>query len=91
MSAVHESARYSSHLLMGTDDAVPRAMSTELIHEVVAGYASAAVRIRAAGLDGVEIVAGHGYPPAQFLDPAVNLRENSYGGAEANRLRFLPV
>ncbi len=29
--------------------------------------------------------------PAQFLDPAVNLRENSYGGAEANRLRFLPV
>ena len=39
------------------------------------GYASAARRLRDAGLDGVEVVASHGYLPAQFLNPRVNLRD----------------
>ena len=34
----------------------------------------------AAGLDGVEVVASHGYLPAQFLNPRINLRTDSYGG-----------
>ena len=42
-----------------------------------------------AGLDGVEIVASHGYLPAQFLNPRVNLRTDRYGGSPENRLRFL--
>ena len=35
----------------------------------------------AAGLDGVEIVGSHGYLPAQFVNPRVNLREDDYGGS----------
>ena len=42
-----------------------------------------------AGLDGIEIVASHGYLPAQFLNPRVNLRDDVYGGSFENRLRFL--
>ncbi len=68
---------------------MPRSMPVPLIHEIVDGYAAAAARLRAAGLDGVEVVASHGYLPAQFLSPRVNLRTDGYGGSPANRLRFL--
>jgi 2,4-dienoyl-CoA reductase-like NADH-dependent reductase (Old Yellow Enzyme family) len=68
---------------------MPRAMPTALIGEVVAGYGAAARRLRDAGMDGVEIVASHGYLPAQFLNPRVNQRTDDYGGTLENRLRFL--
>lgn len=68
---------------------MPRAMPVPLIREIVAGYAAATTRLRTAGLDGVEIVASHGYLPAQFLSPRVNLRTDEYGGSADNRLRFL--
>ncbi len=143
VAGVHETARYTSHLLMATTDAcipgyrklaealhgagatvfsqlfhpgreimesadgllavayapsvspnerfhvMPRALTHALIDEIVAGYASAARRMRAAGLDGVEVVASHGYLPAQFLNPRVNRRGDAYGGDATGRLLFL--
>ncbi|MFX0541641.1 FAD-dependent oxidoreductase [Roseovarius sp. S4756] len=140
---VHETARYTSHVLMGTDDSclpgftrlaetvhahgtrifaqlfhpgreimevadgtapvaysasatpsdrfhvIPRAMSVAMINEVAEGYGAAARRMQEAGLDGVEIVASHGYLPAQFLSPQVNRREDAYGGSLENRMRFV--
>ena len=68
---------------------MPRPMSRALIHEVIDGYGDAAVRLREGGLDGVEIVASHGYLPAQFLNPHVNLRTDEYGGSPENRVRFI--
>ena len=68
---------------------MPRPLSKRMIREIVDGYGSAARRLGAAGLDGVEIVASHAYLPAQFLNPRVNLRDDEYGGAFENRLRFL--
>ncbi len=68
---------------------MPREMPVALIDEVIAGYGSAAARVRRAGYDGVEIVASHGYLPAQFLSPRTNQRSDDYGGSFANRLRFL--
>lgn len=68
---------------------MPRAMDKEMIDEIVQGYAAAARRMKQAGLDGVEFVGSHGYLPAQFLNPQVNLRTDSYGGSLDNRLRFL--
>ncbi|HVQ89340.1 MAG TPA: FAD-dependent oxidoreductase [Actinomycetes bacterium] len=68
---------------------MPRAMPQQLIDEVVAGYGAAARRLQTAGLDGAEIVASHGYLPAQFLNPRVNQRSDQYGGSDENRLRFL--
>jgi 2,4-dienoyl-CoA reductase-like NADH-dependent reductase (Old Yellow Enzyme family) len=68
---------------------ISRPMTSVLIAEVIQGYGDAALRMKAAGLDGVEIVASHGYLPAQFLNPRLNQRTDKYGGNEENRLRFL--
>ena len=68
---------------------MPVPMSRDMIGEVVASYGTAANRMMRAGLDGCEIVASQGYLPAQFLNPATNLREDEYGGSLANRVRFL--
>jgi 2,4-dienoyl-CoA reductase-like NADH-dependent reductase (Old Yellow Enzyme family)/thioredoxin reductase len=68
---------------------MPRALTPELIEEIVAGYGSAARRLREAGLEGVEVVASHGYLPSQFLNPRVNLRSDIYGGTFDNRMRFI--
>jgi 2,4-dienoyl-CoA reductase-like NADH-dependent reductase (Old Yellow Enzyme family) len=68
---------------------MPKSMSAPEIRDIVAAYGTAAARFRAAGFDGVEIVASHGYLPAQFLNPRVNLRTDAYGGRLDGRLRFL--
>lgn len=68
---------------------IPAPMSLEMIEEIIEGYADAAARLQSAGIDGVEIVASHGYLPAQFLSPRVNRREDDYGGSLENRARFL--
>ena len=41
------------------------------------------------GMDGVEVVASHGYLPAQFINPRVNRRTDGYNGDLQQRLRFL--
>ena len=67
---------------------IPREMSQSMIGEIVDGFAQAARRMAEAGADGVEIVASHGYLPAQFMNPKVNRREDQYGGSFDNRMRF---
>src|SRR5437764_2035228 len=142
-AGIHDSARYTSHVLMASDDdcidgyrrlaqtvhtfscklfgqlfhpgreimegedgsvpvayapsavpnerfhVMPRPLSKQMIAELVRGYGEAALRLRRAGLDGCEVVASHGYLPAQFLNPHVNRRMDEYGGTLANRMRFL--
>ena len=68
---------------------MPRPFSTTQIKMLVDAYGDAALRMKKAGLDGVEIVASHGYLPAQFLNPRVNRRTDEYGGNFDNRIRFL--
>jgi 2,4-dienoyl-CoA reductase-like NADH-dependent reductase (Old Yellow Enzyme family) len=68
---------------------MPRAMSKRMVREFVARYGEGARRYRAAGMDGVEILASQGYGIGQFLNPRTNLREDRYGGSFTNRLRFL--
>ncbi len=68
---------------------IPCEMTIDMIKEIIEGYGQSARRMFEAGADGVEIVASHGYLPAQFLSQAVNLRTDKYGGSEENRLRFL--
>lgn len=66
-----------------------RALTIEEIHSLVKDFADAAVRAKKAGLDGVEIHAGHGYLITQFLSANDNFREDEYGGSLENRMRFL--
>ncbi|AZU02403.1 oxidoreductase [Brevibacterium linens] len=143
VSGVHETARYTSHVLMATDESsvpgyravaeavhrhgativaqlfhpgrevmdgergmaprakapsdepqerfkvVPEALTTAEVRDIIAGYGHAAKRIVESGIDGVEIVASHGYLPIQFFNPAVNTRTDEYGGCPENRRRFL--
>ena len=67
----------------------PRALTRREIGEMVDGYRQAAAYAREGGIDGVEVCAGFGYLPTQFLSPHVNLRTDEYGGSFENRLRFL--
>ena len=68
---------------------LPKALPCELIEDIIEGYLSSAERLAEAGFDGVEIVASHGYLPAQFLNPLSNQRDDDWGGDFDARLRFL--
>ena len=67
----------------------PRALTTTEIREMVDGYRQAAHHAAQGGLDGVEVCAGFGYLPTQFLSRRANRRTDAYGGSFENRLRFL--
>jgi 2,4-dienoyl-CoA reductase-like NADH-dependent reductase (Old Yellow Enzyme family) len=56
---------------------------------VVDSFAEAAERVYAAGCDGVEIHAAHGYLISTFLSPFWNHRTDEYGGSDENRTRLL--
>ncbi len=64
-------------------------MSEHDIEQVIEEFADAAARVQQAGFDAVEIHGGHGYMLASFLSPAVNQREDAYGGSAENRARLL--
>ena len=59
------------------------------IADVIERFADAAERARAAGLDGVEVHAGHGYLIDSFLSPVRNRREDGWGGDVTGRARLL--
>jgi 2,4-dienoyl-CoA reductase-like NADH-dependent reductase (Old Yellow Enzyme family) len=65
-----------------------RRMTIPEIDELVRAYARAAVRARAAGADGIEIVACNGYILHQFLSSAINDRTDEYNGDLRARARI---
>lgn len=68
---------------------VPRSLHPDEIRRIVADFDQAARHARLAEFDGVEIHAGDGYLIDQFLHDGSNCRRDEYGGAIANRCRFL--
>jgi 2,4-dienoyl-CoA reductase-like NADH-dependent reductase (Old Yellow Enzyme family) len=71
-----------------TGEVIPKEMSLDQIQEIAQGYADAALRVKQAGFDGVEIHGGMGYLLVQFLSPRTNQRTDGYGGTLENRMRF---
>lgn len=66
-----------------------RALTLDEVHDMVEKYVAGAVRAKAAGYDGVELHAAHGYLLEQFLSPYTNHREDEYGGNLENRMRIV--
>ncbi|QJP13470.1 alkene reductase [Starkeya sp. ORNL1] len=66
----------------------PRALRAEEVSQIVGEFAQAARNAREAGLDGVEIHAANGYLHDQFINGALNTRDDRYGGSIENRIRF---
>jgi len=64
-------------------------VSHDDIKQVVEWFAAGAERAKKAGLDGVEIHAGHGYIISEFISPLTNNRDDEYGGSLENRTRIL--
>jgi mycofactocin system FadH/OYE family oxidoreductase 2 len=67
---------------------MPKVMEAEDLEEVVRGFAAAASRAVAAGMDGVEVNAGQYSLIRQFLSALTNQRQDGYGGEPERRLRF---
>lgn len=63
--------------------------SEEEISKIVSDFARAAARCRAAGCDGVQIHAAHGFLINTFLSPYFNHRSDGYGGSIEGRARIL--
>jgi N-methyl-L-proline demethylase len=67
--------------------AFPKVMEDWDIARVIAAYADAAERVKASGLDGLEIEC-YGHLVDQFWSPATNRRDDEYGGVLDHRMRF---
>ncbi|SFI61550.1 FAD-dependent oxidoreductase [Albimonas pacifica] len=66
----------------------PRPMDEWDMAEAVEAHVITARNLVAAGFDGIELQMAHGHLLQQFLSPLSNKREDAYGGALENRLRF---
>ena len=63
------------------NDQAPLVMTAEDIRKVKDAFVAAALRVKAAGFDGVEIHSAHGYLLNQFYSPYTNRRTDEYTGA----------
>ena len=65
----------------------PKAAEEWDIRRVIGDYAAAAERMKAGGMDGIEVEA-YGHLFDQFLSPLTNHRTDEWGGSREGRLRF---
>ena len=72
------------------DPSPPHEMSRAEVRLIVDAFGRSGANFQAAGYDGLEIHAAHGYLVAQFLSPASNRRTDAYrGDTLEGRLRLL--
>jgi len=76
-----------SHHKEAAHRAFPKKAEEWDIARIITDYADAAERMKAAGLDGIELQA-YGHLMDQFWSPLTNELEAPYGGTLENRLRF---
>ncbi len=70
-------------------DFPPTELSVSQIRETIQDYVRTAQWAMECGFDGVELHAGNGYLPEQFLASNVNKRSDRYGGSPEKRCTFV--
>ncbi|MBO6803935.1 MAG: NADH:flavin oxidoreductase, partial [Thalassospira sp.] len=76
-----------SHKREAAHRAFPKKMEDWDIERIIKDYADAAERMKAGGMDGIELQA-YGHLMDQFWSPLTNKLDGPYGGSIDNRLRF---
>jgi 2-enoate reductase len=66
----------------------PRELTADELDELSASFVSAAGRAIEAGYDGVEVHGAHSYLIGQMMSPALNKRNDRYGGTFEKRMKF---
>ena len=95
MQILH-AGRYAYHPLSVAPSAIrspitpfkPRALTRWGIERTLAAYVRCAQLAQRAGYDGVEIMGSEGYLINQFIAQRTNHRDDAWGGAFENRIRF---
>jgi 2,4-dienoyl-CoA reductase-like NADH-dependent reductase (Old Yellow Enzyme family)/thioredoxin reductase len=67
----------------------PRALSEGELDILVQAFIQAAGRAVRSGYDGVEVHGAHSYLVGQIMSPALNRRDDKYGGSFEKRMRFV--
>ena len=67
----------------------PHELTHAEIEEIVQGWVRSSANLAAAGLDGLELHAAHGYLVGQFLSEVTNQRSDEFGGSFENRTRCM--
>jgi 2,4-dienoyl-CoA reductase (NADPH2) len=66
----------------------PQALTTRQIRTIQNQFVKAALRVKQAGFDMVELHGGTGYLLSQFVSPKTNRRDDRYGGTLSKRIAF---
>lgn len=67
---------------------IPKELTKKEIKDIIDEFTDAALRVKEAGFDGVEIHSAHGYLLNQFFSPLTNKRTDEYGGDVLGRIKI---
>ncbi|MFG2648120.1 FAD-dependent oxidoreductase [Streptomyces sp. NPDC048436] len=86
--AYHEGLVAPSAIKAPISPFVPRALTDDEVEQTVEDFVRAAELAKLAGYDGVEVMGSEGYLINEFIAAPTNQREDRWGGAYENRIRF---
>lgn len=84
----HEMHQWGACDTVRADGVKVKALSEEMIREIVEAYGQTAALAKRAGFGMIMIHGGHGWLLNQFLSPYFNKRTDKYGGGLENRCRL---
>ncbi|MFD4475147.1 FAD-dependent oxidoreductase [Streptomyces sp. NPDC058471] len=86
--AYHEGLVAPSAIKAPISPFVPRALEDDEVEQTIEDFVRAAELAKLAGYDGVEVMGSEGYLINEFIADPTNQREDRWGGAYENRIRF---
>ena len=87
-SRQHSMHQWGACDIVRTDGVPVKALTEEMLQDIVASYGKTAALAKRAGFQMIMIHGGHGWLINQFLSPYFNKRTDKYGGSLENRCRL---